>query len=208
MLSFIRKAGEAVVLPMDNIDTDQLIPARFMNRPRCEGYGGFLFYDMRFDSDGHIKPEFPLNDRDQPPMVLIAGANFGCGSSREAAVYALMDFGIRVVISTSFADIFRNNSYKNGLLLVDIDADSYKFIILKLKNYPRVILDIDLENQKFSFEGESVNINFEIDPIVKGKLINGLDDISETIDQIDRIENFKCMYFSENKWILINHIII
>ena len=168
--------GKAVALPIDNIDTDQLIPARFMSAPRAQGYGQYLLYDLRRDVSGALEPDFPLN-RQEGASVLIAGRNFGSGSSREAAVYALVDAGIQAVIAPGFGDIFANNAVNNGLLpavLPEKDVDN----LSKLMGRVPGMLTIDLEGQTVAL-GDMTR-QFEIDPSWKMKLLNGWDDIDLT----------------------------
>jgi len=166
--------GLAVALARDTIDTDQLIPARFMATPRSAGYGQFLLHDMRFDADGHALPDFPLN-RFPEASILVTGPNFGSGSSREAAVYALADFGIKVIVAPSFGDIFAANAVNNGLLPAQLpQIDTLLSALLPGPQPTRV----DLEAQSISV-GE-VELRFEIDPSWQEKLINGWDDIDLT----------------------------
>jgi 3-isopropylmalate/(R)-2-methylmalate dehydratase small subunit len=189
MRPFTTIAALACKLSIDNIDTDQLIPARFMRRPRTEGYGGFLLYDLRFDADGASKPQFPLND---PKMagceVVVAGRNFGCGSSREAAVYALADYGIRVVIASSFGDIFASNAVKNGVLPARIsEEDSARLLRADELVGPRP-LTVDLGAQTITV-GNLV-VSFAIDPVWKKQLLNGWDDIDMTRSEAATIARF------------------
>ena len=124
--------GGCVLMPYENIDTDQLIPARFMNRTRASGYGGYLFYDLRYNASGGQIPEFELNKTNGSELILVSGHNFGCGSSREAAVYALLDYGFRAIVAPSFGDIFRNNASKNGLLTVPLADQEYTRFVRQL----------------------------------------------------------------------------
>ena len=188
MQPFTNLTAPACPLPIANIDTDQLIPARFMRRPRSEGYGNFLFHDLRHDADGN-KRDFPLNDPAYAGCeVLIARRNFGCGSSREAAVYALADHGIRVVIAPSFGDIFASNAIKNGLLPAQIsEADAERLLAAGDLVAARPV-SVDLENQTIT--AGNLVLSFSIDPVWKKQLLNGLDDIDLTLSEAPLIERF------------------
>jgi 3-isopropylmalate/(R)-2-methylmalate dehydratase small subunit len=176
-------------LAIDNIDTDQLIPARFMRRPRSEGYGNFLLHDLRFDADGASKPQFPLND---PKLsgceVLLAGRNFGCGSSREAAVYALADYGIRVVIASSFGDIFASNAIKNGVLPSQISEEDFERLLRADEMVGHRPLTIDLGAQTIT--AGNLVVTFSIDAVWKKQLLNGWDDIDMTRSEAGTIARF------------------
>jgi 3-isopropylmalate/(R)-2-methylmalate dehydratase small subunit len=189
MRPFTTLAALACKLAVVNIDTDQLIPARFMRRPRSEGYGNFLLHDLRFDARSALRPEFPLND----PAVsgcemIIAGRNFGCGSSREAAVYALADYGIRVVIASSFGDIFASNAVKNGLLPAQISEQDSERLFGADELVGQRPLTIDLPTQTISV-GNLV-VPFSIDPVWKKQLLNGWDDIDMTRSEAKTIARF------------------
>jgi 3-isopropylmalate/(R)-2-methylmalate dehydratase small subunit len=189
MRPFITITALACKLANANIDTDQLIPARFMRRPRLEGYGNFLLYDLRFDADGAVRPEFTLND---PALlgaeVIIAGRNFGCGSSREAAVYALADYGIRVVIASSFGDIFASNAVQNGVLPAQISERDSEQLLRADELVGHRPLTIDLGAQTISV-GNLV-VPFSIDPVWKKQLLNGWDDIDMTRSEAKTIARF------------------
>jgi 3-isopropylmalate/(R)-2-methylmalate dehydratase small subunit len=176
-------------LAIDNIDTDQLIAARFMRRPRSEGYGGFLLYDMRFDADGTAKPDFPLND---PAVagceILLARRNFGCGSSREAAVYAVADYGIRVVVASSFGDIFASNAIKNGVVPAKVSEEEAERLLNAGELVAHRPMTIDLETQTIAV-GNLV-VPFAIDPVWKKQLLNGWDDIDMTRSEAATIARF------------------
>ena len=199
MTPFATETGPGIALAADNIDTDQLIPARFMKRSRADGYGDQLLYDMRFDADGKEKPDFPLNQIRTAPKVLIAGANFGCGSSREAAVYALVDHGIRCVIARSFADIFRSNAQRNGLLTVICSETDHNTLSTHIKTKPGCLITIDLDAQSIRAEGLDA-IDFDIDPGVKRRLLLGLDELAETLEHVAAIEDFEGNYFNARPW--------
>ena len=185
MNGWCRHEGSVTSLAIDNIDTDQLIPARFMSAPRDQGYGDFLLHDLRQD------PAFALN-RTPGASILVAGRNFGCGSSREAAVYALIDAGYRVVIAPSFGDIFSANAVNNGLLPARADTS-------RLLAHTPARLAIDLSAQIIS--GPDVEMTFEIDPVWKTKLINGWDDIDLTASYQADIAAFAARRRHEAPWI-------
>ncbi len=171
--------GRTVVIPVDNIDTDQIIPARFLKTISKDGLGDQLFYDWRYDESGKPKPDFVLNRPEaKGAQVLVAGDNFGCGSSREHAPWALMQFGFRAVVSTSFADIFRGNSLKNGLLPVVVPADVHK----ELLESPGAVVKIDLASQKLTLaSGRSVE--FLIDGFSRHCLLEGIDELGYILQQ-------------------------
>ena len=188
--------GMAVCLPQANIDTDQLIPARFMSVPRAQGYGRFLLHDMRREETGDLKADFPLNAQ-EGMSVLIAGRNFGSGSSREAAVYALFDSGIRAVFAPSFGDIFASNAVNNGLLPAQIDESTYETLSQTLKRRPQTIT-IDLGTR--SLQLGSVGARFSIDDSWALKLINGWDDIDLTRHYRAAIAAFKNTRYQTTAW--------
>lgn len=179
--------GIAVNLPVANIDTDQLIPARFMSVPRSDGYGPYLLHDMRRDETGALRSDFPLNASPEA-SVLLAGRNFGSGSSREAAVYALVDAGIRAVIAPGFGDIFASNAVNNGLLPARIDADGHAPLEAALARGPQeVMIDINAR----SIEIAAVKVAFALDDSWAKKLINGWDDIDVTREHGPAIAAFR-----------------
>ena len=177
----------SIITPFDkaNVDTDQIIPKQFLKLITKSGFGKFLFYDWRFDHDGQEKNDFILNDSTyHNSQILITNENFGCGSSREHAVWALKDFGFDVIISPSFADIFYSNCFKNGVLPIILDIGKIKKL-LKFKDK----IELDLDSQKITFGDES--INFEIDSHRKIRLLEGLDDIDLTLKEDSKIEHFE-----------------
>ena len=178
-------------LPIVNIDTDMIIPKQFLKTIKRTGLGKNLFYEMRYDNDGKEIKEFILN---QSPFnkskILIAGKNFGCGSSREHAPWALLDFGIKCVISTSFADIFFNNSFKNGMLPIVLPEETVEQLFERTKAGGRTELTIDLENQVIKGE-EGLQISFEVDSFRRHCLLYGLDDIALTLEQEEKITAFE-----------------
>lgn len=200
MTPFVRETGRAVVLPVDNIDTDQIIPARFLRKPRGgdAGYGDYLLYDMRRDDGGALKPDFPLNAPGAAPLVLVAGDNFGCGSSREGAVYALVDAGIRVVISTRIADIFRNNAVRNGLVPVELPAEDHAALADTIGREPRAAVTVDLERGELA--AGSLRLPITLDAASRRRLLLGLDDIGETERRLPEIEQAESRYQMRRPW--------
>ena len=190
MEKFDHLTGPAAPLAMANVDTDQIIPKQFLKTVEREGLGKGLFYDFRFDLDGNLKPDFVLN---QPAYkgvkMIVAGDNFGCGSSREHAPWALMDFGIRCVISTSFADIFYNNCFSNGLLPVVLKADEVHALMAEARGGNHVF-SVDLETQTVTAPSGQV-FHFEIDAGRKEKMLKGLDAIGETLEHASAIDRFE-----------------
>lgn len=174
---------------MTNVDTDQIIPKQFLKLIQKTGYGGFLFYDWRFDQAGNPKKEFVLNEpRYNQRQVLLTRDNFGCGSSREHAVWALYDYGIRVVIASSFADIFYNNCFKKGLLPIYLSKDKVQYLFdLAKKDDP--VVDISLANQAISISEKT--ISFDIDLTRKKMLVEGIDEIGYTLSFDDQISNYE-----------------
>ena len=188
-------------LSLQNIDTDMIIPKQFLKTIKRTGLGKSLFYEMRYDENGKINGDFILNkDPYNKSKILIAGKNFGCGSSREHAPWALSDFGIKCVISSSFADIFYNNCFKNGILPIKIDEQ----IVIELSEYSKrkEEIEINLQNQEIKF-GNKIQ-KFEIDQFKKKCLIEGLDDIALSMTKISKIDNFEKKLTSDRPWLLIN----
>lgn len=176
MAQFTTLTSYVVPLPVNDIDTDQIIPARFLKATDKNGMGDHLFADWRYNTDGSPKPDFILNRSEaKGAQILLAGDNFGCGSSREHAPWALTGYGFRAVISTSFADIFRNNALKNGLLPVIVDEETHKRLSELVDEVPRPQLTIDLASQTLSYPGGSVT--FPIDPFNRTCLLNGVDEL-------------------------------
>jgi 3-isopropylmalate dehydratase/3-isopropylmalate/(R)-2-methylmalate dehydratase small subunit len=200
MQPFTRLDAKIAPLPLANIDTDQIIPKQFLKTVEREGLAKGLFYDLRFDGDGREKPDFVLN---QPAYkgagVLVAGDNFGCGSSREHAPWALMDFGIKAVISTSFADIFYNNCFQNGLLPVVLKAAEVQQLMDEAKGGNHLVT-VDLEAQTVvSPSGQT--FHFEIDPQRKAKMLNGLDAIGETLQAKGAIDLYEMKRALAQPWL-------
>lgn len=181
----------AVPLSAENVDTDQIIPARFLKATTREGFGDNLFRDWRFDSEGNVKEEFILNNPIYSGQVLVAGKNFGCGSSREHAAWALADYGFKCIISSFFADIFKNNALNNGLLPIQITDDHLQIIIKHITDNPESKVIINLEDQELSIPSIDLELDFEINPYKKHCLINGLSDFDFLLDQKKRVEKFE-----------------
>ncbi|MDP6705229.1 MAG: 3-isopropylmalate dehydratase small subunit [Alphaproteobacteria bacterium] len=201
MEKFTKLDSVAAPLRMINVDTDRIIPKQFLKTIRRSGLGRYLFNDMRFDEDGTEKPDFVLN---QPAyreaQILVAGDNFGCGSSREHAPWALQDFGIRCVISTSFADIFYSNSFKNGILLVKVSPEELEGLMDDAEKGGNARLTVDLESQTITRpNGETVG--FEIDPFRKHCLLEGLDDIGLTMQKEPDIDDFEAKQRGSQPWL-------
>ncbi len=183
-----------VVAPLDrvNVDTDQIIPAVFLKSIERSGFEDALFAAWRYNEDGSPKPDFVLNqDEYRSAKVLVAGNNFGCGSSREHAPWALRDYGIRCIIAPSFADIFYNNCFKNGVLPLRLPEEQVREIMEKAQSKPGVNLTVDLEGQRVWDEDEEVSISFEIDGARRHLLVNGLDDIGLTLQVEDKIAAYE-----------------
>ena len=188
-------------LSLQNIDTDMIIPKQFLKTIKRTGLGKSLFYEMRYDENGKIINDFILNKEPyNKSKVLLAGKNFGCGSSREHAPWALSDFGIKCVISSSFADIFYNNCFKNGILPIRIDDK----VVLELAEYSKrkEEIEINLEKQEIKY-GNKV-IKFEVDDFKKKCLIEGLDDIALSMEKISQIDNFEKKLIKDKPWLLKN----
>ncbi|MEC1373068.1 3-isopropylmalate dehydratase small subunit [Heyndrickxia oleronia] len=182
---------QGLVVPLDrtNVDTDQIIPKQFLKRIERQGFGECLFYHWRFNENGEEIKEFPLNlAKYKGAQILVAGPNFGCGSSREHAPWALQDYGFKVIIAPSFADIFYNNCLKNGLLPIQLDLETVKSLIDKA-NVATIELTVDLENERLTYDDQV--IYFEMDPYQKETLLKGLDDIAITMMLEDKIASYE-----------------
>jgi len=200
MDAFTRLDAKVAPLPLANIDTDQIIPKQFLKTVEREGLAKGLFYDLRFDAGGRERPDFVLNRPEyRGAGVLVAGDNFGCGSSREHAPWALMDFGIRCVISTSFADIFYNNCFQNGLLPVVLKAEEVQALMAEAKGGNHLVT-VDLEAQTVvSPSGRT--FAFEIDPQRKQKMLQGLDAIGETLQAAPQIDVYEMQRALSTPWL-------
>ncbi len=180
-----------VPLTVENVDTDQIIPARFLKATDRKGFGENLFWDWRFTTDGQTKEDFPLNQTKYNGAILVAGNNFGCGSSREHAAWALADYGFKVVISSFFADIFKGNALNNGILPIQVTPQNLQRIFSAIDQDSAVIATVDLENQKLIIDEADIAVSFEINDYKKMCLINGYDDIDYLISQKEVIEAFE-----------------
>ena len=200
MEKFTKFQGIAAPMPLINIDTDMLIPKQFLKTIERTGLGKNLFYEMRYDQRGNIIKDFVLNyEPYSSASIIVGGANFGCGSSREHAPWALKDFGIKCVISTSFADIFFNNCFKNGILPIIVSEDLHQILLQDAEMETTSIMKIDLENQKI-VRNNGDQLDFEVDEFKKYCLLNGLDDIGLTLKNADKISSFEKEYSDKFSW--------
>lgn len=186
------KTHKGLVYPLNrsNVDTDQIIPKQFLKRIERQGFGQFLFYDWRFDQEGNPRSDFSLNDsRFKGASILIAGENFGCGSSREHAPWALQDFGFKIVIAPSFADIFKNNCVKNGILAIELPEEQTQLLLQRGENKP-YLLTINLESKTIE-DSKGWQIPFNISEYTRDMLLNGLDEIGLTLLHEDKISQFE-----------------
>lgn len=181
----------AIPLDIENVDTDQIIPARFLKATNRDGFGKNLFRDWRFEKEEVINPDFVLNQPQFKGPILVAGDNFGCGSSREHAAWALTDYGFKVIVSSFFADIFKGNALNNGLLPVQVSPEFLKTLMTTLKANPDTQIAVDLEAQTIGIVGTDQVENFEIDAYKKTCMINGYDDIDYLLSKKEQIENFE-----------------
>jgi len=201
MQKFTTLTGVAAPMPMPNIDTDKIIPAEHLKTIKRTGLGKVLFERMRYTDDGKERPDFVLNKpayRDA--KIIIAGDNFGCGSSREHAPWALLDFGITCVISTSFADIFYNNSFKNGILPIKLPKEDVDKLLDDASRGANAVITIDLEKQEIRGPDGGC-IKFDIDPFRKHCLLNGLDDVGLTMQKKPKIDGFEAQQKSAQPWL-------
>ena len=201
MEKFTKIKSIPAYLSLQNIDTDMIIPKQFLKTIKRTGLGKSLFYEMRYDEQGKSIKDFTLNNEPyNKSKILLAGKNFGCGSSREHAPWALSDFGIKCVISSSFADIFYNNCFKNGILPIKIDDQS----VLELAEYSKrkEEIDVNLENQEIKFGNKS--IKFDVDAFKKKCLIEGLDDIGLSMEKVSHIDNFEKKIGADKPWLIKN----
>jgi 3-isopropylmalate/(R)-2-methylmalate dehydratase small subunit len=191
MEPFTTLTSRCIPLPASNVDTDQIIPARFLKTVSRRGLGEHLFADWRLDQDGRPRPDFPLNSPSaKGASILVAGDNFGCGSSREHAPWALLDFGFRAVISTSFADIFRNNAVKTGLLPIALPKTAHTILLAALAETPDEQVTIDLATQTVTLP-DGTSHNFPLDPFARHCLLNGVDELGFLLDQESAITDFE-----------------
>jgi 3-isopropylmalate/(R)-2-methylmalate dehydratase small subunit len=201
MEKFTSLSGVAAPLEITNVDTDMIIPKQYLKTIKRTGLGAGLFFEMRYMDDGSENPDFVLNKPAyRNAKILVARDNFGCGSSREHAPWALLDFGIRCVISTSFADIFYNNCFKNGILPITVSPEVLAKLMDDASRGSNATLSIDLEPQEIRGPDGGV-VRFEIDPFRKHCLLNGLDDIGLTLEKADRIDAFETKAGAERSWL-------
>ncbi|CUH79818.1 3-isopropylmalate dehydratase small subunit [Tropicibacter naphthalenivorans] len=201
MDKFEKLTGIAAPMPLVNIDTDMIIPKRFLKSIKRTGFGVSLFDEMRYNRDGSEIPDFVLNmPQYRDAEILIAGDNFGCGSSREHAPWAIKDFGIKAIVSTSFADIFYNNCFKNGILPIVMPQDVVDVLMKDAEKGANARMTVDLENQTITTsDGES--FAFEVDAFKKHCLMNGLDDIGLTMEKASAIDTFESKAAQERPWV-------
>ena len=201
MDKFTTLTGIAAPMPLVNIDTDMIIPKQFLKTIHRSGLGKNLFEEMRFFPDGTENPDFVLNrPAYRDTQIIVAGDNFGCGSSREHAPWALLDFGIRCVISTSFADIFFNNCFKNGILPVVLPQDAVDVLMEDARRGANARMTVDLENQTVT-TSDGVAFSFDVDPFRKHCLLNGLDDIGLTLEKAASIDTFEKKQAQSQAWL-------
>ena len=191
MEKFIKLTDTAVPLETENIDTDQIIPARFLKATDKAGFGENLFRDWRYTPEGNLNSEFSLNDPSYSGTILVAGDNFGCGSSREHAAWALKAFGFKVVVSSYFADIFKGNALNNGLLPVQVSPQFLQKLFDYIKDDHSGEITIDLEKQQIIITGTGESEDFDIDPYKKTCMINGYDDIDFLLSRLDNIKKYE-----------------
>ncbi|MBI3803265.1 MAG: 3-isopropylmalate dehydratase small subunit [Nitrospirae bacterium] len=191
MEPFVKLNGLVALLDLPNVDTDQIIPKQFLKRIERTGFGQFLFYDWRFIDGKKPNPEFEMNaDRYRGATVLVTRANFGCGSSREHAPWSLLDYGFKCIIAPSFADIFYNNCFKNGMLPITLSEDQVEMIFQRTRAREGYRLNVDLENQEIT-SADGLLFSFQVDPFRRHCLLNGLDDIGLTLQQEEKIRKYE-----------------
>ena len=201
MEKFEKMTAVAAPMPLINIDTDMIIPKQFLKTIKRTGLGVSAFHEMRYQMDGTENPDFILNQEAyRDANILVAGDNFGCGSSREHAPWALLDFGIRCVISTSFADIFYNNCFKNGILPIVVKEDELKLLMQDAEKGSNARMIVDLENQQIETSDGEI-MKFDIDQHQKHCLINGLDDIGLTMEKVKSIDTFEAKMAQNVPWV-------
>ncbi len=201
MQPFTKLTAVAAPLDLANVDTDKIIPARFLRKPRGPGYADLAFHDIRYNAEGSENPGFVLNQAPyRKAQILVAGANFGCGSSREAAVYVMYDFGIRAVIAPSFGDIHYGNELQNGMLPVILPDATCQLLRRQLHAEPGATVSIDLEGQTVTGPDGAVH-RFEIDANPRERLLKGLDDIGLVMQHIEEIKRFEQRYREEMPWL-------
>lgn len=201
MDKFTKLTARAAPLDMINVDTDIIIPKQFLKTVKRTGLGISAFYNIRYNDDGSEKPDFTLNKPEyKGANILITGENFGCGSSREHAPWALLDMGLRCIVAPSFADIFYNNSFKNGILPIVLPQDQVDALMQEAKENPDSVFDVDLEKQTIT-RGNKYSFSFDIDPFRKHCLLNGLDDIGLTLQKKSSIAAFERQDKEKRPWV-------
>ena len=201
MKKFDKIKAIAAPLPMSNVDTDMIIPKQFLKTIKRSGLGKNLFHELRYDINGNLKNDFVLNwEFYKNAKILITGDNFGCGSSREHAPWSLLDFGFRCIIAPSFADIFFNNCFKNGILPIKVNNSENDILIKQAED--KNLITVDLPKQVISC-GSEININFDIDPFRKKCLLEGLDDIALTLKKSEKIDDYELKLNKSRSWLMI-----
>lgn len=191
----------AALMNRSNVDTDQIIAKQFLKKVERTGFGQHLFHDWRFLDDGSENPDFELNNpKFSGARILVTGDNFGCGSSREHAPWAIEDYGFNTIISTSYADIFYNNCFKNGILPIVVDAETLQALMAEIRDNEGVAYTVNLEQQSLSTPG-GLDIQFEIDGFRKHNLLNGLDDIGLTLQHTDKISEYENQHRQQFPWL-------
>ena len=184
-------SSQAVPLPIENVDTDQIIPARFLKSTSKQGFGKNLFRDWRYTSENNVNDNFVLNNELFSGEILVAGYNFGCGSSREHAAWALKDYGFKAIVSSYFADIFKGNALNNGLLVIQLSQDQLNTVLENIENDPNQMFEINVKEQTFRIVRTDKTFSFDIPPYKKMCLLNGYDDISYLLSQENKISEFE-----------------
>jgi 3-isopropylmalate/(R)-2-methylmalate dehydratase small subunit len=201
MEPYVKHESIAALMNRSNVDTDQIIPKQFLKKVGRTGFGVHLFHDWRYQPDGSDNPDFELNNPAfRGARILVTGDNFGCGSSREHAQWALADFGFNTIISTSFADIFNNNCYKNGILPIIVTEQELDVLMKEISNNEGAKFTVDLENQQVT-TAAGIIINFGIDEFRKENLLKGMDEIGLTLLHEDKIDNFEAMQKQQLPWL-------
>ncbi len=201
MEPYLKHDSVAALMDRSNVDTDQIIPKQFLKKVERSGFGIHLFHDWRFNDDGTDNAEFELNKPAfKGAKILVAGDNFGCGSSREHAPWAIADYGFNTIISTSYADIFYNNCFKNGILAIRVSQEQLDKVMAEISANEGVRFTIDLENQQVITPAGN-GFSFEIDPFRKGNLLSGLDDIGLTLKHVDKISAYEVQHKQTFPWL-------
>jgi 3-isopropylmalate/(R)-2-methylmalate dehydratase small subunit len=201
MDKYTKHTSVAALMNRSNVDTDQIIAKQFLKKVERTGFGQHLFHDWRFNDDGTENAEFELNNPNfANAKILVAGDNFGCGSSREHAPWAIDDYGFNTIVSTSYADIFYNNCFKNGILPIVVDADTLKAIMAEISANEGVAFTVDLENQSMTTPG-GIKVHYDLDGFRKNNLLEGLDDIGLTLQHIDKIGSYEEEHKQQFPWL-------